>query len=171
MKFKLICCLLLLSNFCFAQKDKLEFSAPQFTVQYPTDWRVDTSRLMGTELLLFSPLEGEGDLFAENVNVLIQDLSGQNIDLEKYKQITDAQLAVYANEGGVLESVIVKTGSSKCYIVHYTMSQGGLNLKILSTCIIKNEKAFLVTFSAEVDKYEQFKELGEGILSSFALTR
>lgn len=171
MKFKFVCGLLLFSNFCFAQKDKLEFSAPQFTIQYPTDWRVDTSGLMGTELLLFSPLEGESDLFSENVNVLIQDLSGLNIDLEQYKQITDSQLDVYANKGGVLESVIVQTGASKSYIVHYTMRQGELNLKILSICFIKNEKAYLATFTAEVDKYEQFKELGEGILRTFALTQ
>lgn len=149
----------------------LGFSAPQFSIKYPTDWRLDTSRLMGTELLLFSPLEGEGDLFTENVNVLIQDLSGQNIDLQQYRKITESQLAVYANKDGVQESVIVKTGSSECYIVHYTMRQGELNLNIESICFIKNEKAFLVTFTTEIDKYEKFKELGESILSSFKLTR
>ncbi|MBK7681894.1 MAG: hypothetical protein IPJ26_05200 [Bacteroidetes bacterium] len=39
---------------------------------------------MGTSFIIFSPLENDEDKFKENVNLLMQDLTGQNIDLDKY---------------------------------------------------------------------------------------
>src|SRR6187397_2716847 len=119
---------------------------------------------MGTEFFVFSPLENETDKFSENVNGLIQDLSGQIIDLEKYKQITEKQLADMATDGKVFESSIIKADGKEYFKIIYAMTQGKFRLKITTVCFIKNDKAYLATFSAELDKYEQYKKTGEEIL-------
>ncbi|MBC7776053.1 MAG: hypothetical protein H7246_11510 [Phycisphaerae bacterium] len=147
------------------------FATKLYKIQYPISWRLDTSRIMGTELLLFSPLESERDKFSENVNVAIQDLGGQNIDLEKYKQITEYQLAELATDSQVFESSIAKTDKEHYYKVSYAMTQGTFRIKITSVCFIKNDKAYLATFSAEFDKYDRYKNDGEGILRSFVLIK
>lgn len=170
MKLKLLTFIFfLLANFCFSQNNTLKDSLTKnnYKIQYPTTWRLDTSKVMGTEFFILSPLENETDKFSENINLLIQNLNGQNINLEKYKQITDEQLVNMGNDCKVFESLIVKKENQEYFKVTYTMIQMTLKLKITSICFIKNNKAYLVTLSAEFDKYEQYKKIGEDILNSF----
>lgn len=175
MKIKLFITLLLLSQYIHAQSEQkstlVPFAGPDFSLQYPSEWRLDTSGLMGTEFFLFSQKEGDADLFIENVSLIIQDLKGQNIGLEQYKQITDQQLSNYLPDGNVIESTVVQTGKTPYYRTMYTMPQGKMTVKIYSICLIRNEKAYLLTFSAELDSYAKFQSTGEGILQSFAFTR
>ena len=173
MKFMFLIIAFILTNYCFAQSDisKTTFIKSNYRLEYPSTWRLDTSRISGTELFVFSPLENDNDKFRENVNVIIQNLSGQNIDLEKYKQITDDQLKRMANDCQVFESVITKTNKNEYYTATYTMTQGKFRLKITSLCYIKNDKAYLITFTSELDKYDQYKKVGNDILQSFVLTK
>ena len=120
---------------------------------------------------MFSPLENELDKFSENVNVSIQNLTGQNIDLVQYKQITDKQVTDLATDGKIFESSLVKTNKGELFRITYGMTQGKFRLKITSVCFISNDKAYLATFSSELDKYDNYKKVGEQILSSFSLTK
>ena len=63
-----------------------------YSIQYPPTWELNQSGQMGASFFLFSPLESDKDKFKENVNLLIQDLSGQNIDLNKYTEISEGQI-------------------------------------------------------------------------------
>ena len=147
------------------------FAKDNYRLQYPKSWRLDTLTRLGPELFVFSPLENESDKFSENVNVSIQNLGGQNIDLTQYKQITDKQVEELATEGKIFESSIAKTNKGECFRISYAMTQGKFRLKITTVCFISNEKAFLATFSAELDKYDHYKKVGEQILSSFTVAK
>ena len=151
--------------------DKKSFTKHHhYKIEYPATWRTDTSGVMGTDAVFLAPLENESDKFSENINIMIQDLTGQNIDLEKYKQITDKQLADLATEPQVFESLIVKTIDKEYFRVTYAITQNKFRLRITSICFIKNEKAYLVTYTAEFDKYDQYKTTAQAILNSFRLT-
>lgn len=173
MRLTLTFILFFLTHFCFAQTDttKTIFAKDNYKVQYPKSWRLDTSKLMGTEFFVFAPLENQADNFSENVNGIIQDLGGQNIDLEKYKQITDNQINQFATDPKVFESTIIKTNNNEYFRIVYAMTQGKARLKITTICFIKNDKAYLITFTTGFDKYELSKKVGEEILSSFCLTK
>lgn len=175
MKLTLFLTFIVLSSYCFSQvapaNQMIPFVKNNYSLQYPKSWRVDTSRNLGPELFVFAPLEDEKDKFSENVNVLVQDLTGHTIDLEKYKQITDKQVADLATDGKIFESSILKTGKGEFYRIIYTMTQGKFRIKITSLCFINNDKAYLVTFSSELDKYDKYKKVAEEILNSFSLTK
>lgn len=173
MKLILITTILFLTSFCYAQTDTsiLNFSKDNYKIEYPKSWRLDTSRLMGTEFFLFAPLENQTDKFRENINVIIQDLAGQNINLEKYKTITDEQITNFATDPVVFESEIKKINDKEYFRIVYAMTQGKSRLKITSICFIKDEKAYLVTFTTALDKYELYKKIGDEILGSFCLTK
>lgn len=163
---------LVLLQHCFAQTSpSLEktFKENNFEIQYPETWEPNTSKSMGTEIILFSPLENAEDKFRENVNVLIQDLTGQNIDLKKYKQITDEQLAEMATHPEVDESLVLKEGDKEFYKVTYSMTHSNIRLKITSYCFISNDKAYLATFSSEFHKYDEYQQVGLEILNSFSI--
>jgi serine/threonine-protein kinase len=147
------------------------YSTNDFRLEYPATWTLDTSKTWGADVMLFAPHENEEDNFSENVNVLIQDLSGMGIGLEQYKEITDDQITTLALDGKILESSIIKTDEKEFYRITYTMTQGDFKLRITSICFIHNEKAFLVTFTSEEDQFEKYKVVGEEILGSFALVK
>ena len=152
-------------------KEVKTFTNDNYSLEYPATWTLDTSKTWGADLMLFAPKDDDQDKFSENVNVLIQDLAGMGIGLEQYKEITDQQIATLATDGRIIESSILKKGNKEMYRIVYTMTQGDFNLKITSHCFIQNERAFLVTFTTEVEKYENYKLAGEDILGSFALIK
>jgi len=164
------------SMFGFSQNDsptKLKnFAQNGYKLQYPSSWTVDTSKRMGPEFFIFSPRENDTDRFQENVNLLVQDLTGQNIDLDKYAKITEEQIKELAIEGTIYESKkIFKPGKSDYYKMVYGMTQDVFKLKIEQYYFIKNDKAFIMTFTAELNKFDSFLPAGEQILNSFVLTR
>jgi len=175
MKLTLFLTFITLTNCCFSQADTanqmISFAKDNYKFQYPKSWRLDTLTELGPELFVFSPLEDESDKFSENVNVLIQNLRGQNIDLEKYKQITDKQVTDLATDSKIFESSILKTDKGEFFRITYAMTQGKFRIKITSVCFISNDKAYLATFSSELDKYDNYKKAGEQILRSFSLTK
>ena len=154
-----------------AQEQLNSFVTKEFKMVYPSPWKTDTTRLMGTEVFVFAPRENEDDQFSENVNVLIQNLEGQSIDLEKYKQITEKQIAEVATDGKIFESSILKNIHGDYYKIIYSMTQGKFNLKITSYCFIKNDKAYLATFTTEIANYEKYKAIGGLILDSFVVLK
>jgi PsbP len=163
------------SQFLIAQPYKAvintTFSKETYTIQYPNDWKVDTSKDVGADIFIFASLENEKDKFRENINVIIQDLTGQDIDLEKYKDITDKQIDELATEGSVIESSVVEKDKDAYYKIIYGMSQGKYKLIITSICYIYNEKAYLATFTTEKSSYENYKKIGDDIFESFKVIK
>jgi hypothetical protein len=175
MKLTLFLILIILTNRCYSQTDPanpmISFEKDNYKFQYPKSWRLDTLTKLGPELFVFSPLENESDRFSENVNISVQNLGGQNIDLSQYKQITDKQVTDLATDSKIFESSIVKTNKGEFFRITYAMTQGKFRLKLTTVCFISNDKAHLATFSAELDKYDNYKKIGEQILNSFSLIK
>jgi hypothetical protein len=119
--------------------------------------------------MFFSPLDTTGDSFSENVNLMIQNLAGMNIDLQKYKEITEQQLKELGGESKIYQSAILTQDKMPHFRMDYEMTQEGRTLRFTAMCYIKNEQAYLLTFTASLADYEKFKNAGESILKSFVL--
>jgi hypothetical protein len=140
-----------------------------YSIQYPSTWELNQSGEMGTSFFLFSPLESNADKFKENVNLLIQDLSGQNLDLNKYTEISEEQIKTLALNAILIESKRVENSNDEFHKLIYTCDQGGFHLKIEQKYWVINEKAYVLTFTCEADKAKLFSDKAENILSSFKL--
>ncbi len=161
-------CLVTILSFSQVKNDT--FKGTNYNIQYPSTWSLDTSKLMGTSFFLFSPLENKEDKFKENVNLLVQDLGSEDIGIRDYKEITENQFKQLPSANiKVFESSIQKGKKKDFYKVSYAMTQNGFRLKIYALCYIQDNKAYLLTFSAELNKYEKFKTVGEEIVNSFRL--
>ncbi|MBC7937532.1 MAG: hypothetical protein H7Y86_19465 [Rhizobacter sp.] len=82
----------------YKSSDFKTYSTEAYTVQYPANWRIDTSKQNKAEFSIFSPKETLVDKFSENINLIIQDFKGQNIDLKKYAQISEEQIKANAKD-------------------------------------------------------------------------
>ena len=143
------------------------FEGANYTLQYPPEWELNTNGTMGTTLILFSPVESSHDQFKENVNLLIQDLTGHNIDLDKYSEISEEQISKMITNSKVIESKRMKNGSEEYHHIIYTGDQGIFHLKFEQFYWVKNKKAFVLTLTCEQTTFDDYKEIGETILNSF----
>ena len=172
-RFLSILFILLVSYHCFSQVNDTnltnKFSFEGFNIKFPSSWTIDSTGIMGTKLIMFAALEDEADKFRENVNIIIQDLKGQDVDFEKYKQISETQIRTILVNGKIIQSVIYKSGKEAFYKINYEMTQNNFRLNITSLCYMKKEQAYLATFTCESAKYEQYKKLGEAILNTFSV--
>lgn len=173
MKIKLAVLLSLVSWMIQAQSstnasDWLTLNEKEFSVSYPKDWDLDQKGQMGTSFILFSKPSSPQDLFRENVNLLIQNLAGMNINLDKYVEISEEQIKTMIANSQLIESKRM-SGTLPFHKEIYTGDQGILKLKFEQYYWVKDEKAYVLTFTAEVNQFDTFKQTAEAILKSFKL--
>jgi len=138
-----------------------------YSIQYPGNWDLSKSGQMGMSFIILSKLSSEQDKFKENVNLLIQDLKGQNINLDKFVQISEGQISTLLTNGKLIESSRLNENNSEFHKFIYSADQGIYKLKIEQYFWVKNEKAYILTLSTETDQFEKYKKTGEQILNSF----
>jgi hypothetical protein len=125
---------------------------------------------MGTELFLFAPLENNSDKFRENINLLIQNIAGYGLSLDAYIKISEQQIqSELVKDGVLLSSERMKKDGREFQKMVFAMTQGNLKLKILQHAFIVNGNAYVLTFTAEVDKFDYYKNIASDALNSFTI--
>lgn len=140
-----------------------------YSIQYPENWTLDKNGQMGTNFFLFSELTSETDQFKENVNLIIQDLTGHSMDLNYYVEISEGQIKRLITDGNIILSKRIKKIESEYQKVIYTGRQGIFSLKFEQFYWVQNDKAYILTLTCEEDEFNNFKEIGERILDSFII--
>ena len=163
---------ILIASYAFSQTEKSStlsnYSSDRYSIKYPSSWRIDTSNNSGTEFAIFSPKENTEDKFLENVNLIIQNLSGKNIDLDKYANLSENQIKTNAIDLKEFQMTKMKKGLNEYYKLTYEMTYGNFKLFTEQYYFIKDEHAYVITFSSEINKS---KIAGEEILASFSLVK
>ncbi|MBX2985886.1 MAG: hypothetical protein LC109_07120 [Bacteroidia bacterium] len=140
-----------------------------FTVQYPPDWELNNTGAMSTSFVLFAPPETSNQIFRTNINLMVEDLSDIEIDLEQYVQASEEQIQSLITNAKILNSKRQKSDNDEFHQLEFTAEQGEYHLWFEQQYRIKNNKAYVLTFTCEEATYKQYKEAGEAILSTFIL--
>lgn len=140
-----------------------------YTIQYPSDWEVNESGAMGTRFFILSPLTSDKDKFRENVGLVLQDVSAYDIDLDQFVEISEDQIKTLITDGKLISSDRMRLNGKEIHKLVYTGTQGQLKLKFVQYFWIQNERAYILTFTCEVQEFKDYKELGEKIMNSFVL--
>ncbi len=144
-------------------------SSLYFTILYPATWQLDQSDVSQSSILFYSPLESSDDQFKENVNILIKDLSATYTDIKKFAEQSENQIKAMITNANILESNQVKLGKKTYHKIIYVGDFGPFHLKYEQYYYVEADKAYVLTFTSEQDKYESFKAIGEKILDSFTI--
>ena len=135
-----------------------------YSVKYPNEWEKE---IRGSSVLFLSPLDGQGDRFKENVNVMLQDLSQQQVTLEQYTDITKESVITNLGKQAIvsLKDATIQGVAAKEFI--YNMNMNGNNLRIKQYWFIKNKMAYLFTYTAEPSKYSEYEATANKMVESF----
>jgi hypothetical protein len=140
-----------------------------YSIQYPDNWELNTDKSMGTSFVLFTQQTSSEDKFRENVNLIIQNLEGYNLNLDDYVTISEEQINKMVTNGKIIESKRLFKNNSEFHKVIFMGDQGIFKLKFVQYYFIKDEKAFVLTFTSEQEQFENYKIIGEKIVDSFIL--
>lgn len=141
----------------------------EYSIQYPNDWNLDMSGMSGTSFVLFSELTSEEDKFGENVNLIVQNLEGQNIDLQEFVEISEEQVKSLITNSQITESETQIKNNRELHSIKYSGDQGIFKLIYKQYYWVKDEQAYILTLTCEADQFEDYKEIGEQIMNSFQI--
>lgn len=145
------------------------YKTNNYRVAYPADWVIDTSKAMGIDVFLFSPLESTTDKFRENVNVLSSSFGGEDISLDSFFHVSERQIKMSATDCVVLESKLYSRGNSNFYKIDFTAKQGIFQLRFVQYYFVKNGSGFTITLSCEETAYSKYEATALAVMNSFVL--
>lgn len=139
-------------------------------IKYPKNWTKEetTNPITGTVVRFSSPKEGAGDPFQENLSVEIQDFSGQPVTEQQYTKEARKQIYQFVPNANIItELKDQKSGNSSGYQVVYTGRDGGQKLQRMQMWAVRNNKAYVLTYEAEEQKYLEFLPVAQKMIDSF----
>ena len=142
-----------------------------YSIQYPDNWELNTEKSMGTSFIIFSEQTSSEDKFRENINLIIQNLEGYNLNLDDYVAISEEQISKMVTNGIIIDSKRLNTNNTEFQKIIFTGKQGLFQLKFVQYYFIKDEKAYVLTFTCEEIQYEKYIFITDQILDSFLLNK
>jgi hypothetical protein len=149
----------------------LTLKGKNYSIKYPNNWEPDQSGQSGTIFILMSVLEVAEDLFRENINLITQDLTGKNMDLKKFAELSTEQIKTLMPNSKIIESEWVKTKSGEYHKIIYTGDQSNFHLKFEQYYWVINNHSYILIFTAEESKFAKYKETAEKIMDSFVIKK
>lgn len=170
-----LCLLLALSGFVYGQSEPAvaavwkTLDEADFSISYPSDWELDQSGNLGVSFFLFSPLSDSTDDFRENINLLIQDLTGYDLDLDQYTELSKEQIKAMMTDGEILLNEKLGPEGKEYQRIIYTGTQGNYDLQFEQFYWVIGQEAYVLTLTCKRGEFERYQEMGEKILRSFVL--
>jgi len=154
-----------------AQTKWKNIETDQYKISYPGDWSKTKNGYMNTELFIFSQADSDSDNFRENVNLIIQNLHGLNMTMDKFVEISEQQVKTMFTDAKIIVSERLKNNNIPYHRLVYQARQGKFQLKFVQYFFIFKQKAFILTFTSEKAQFDNYYPVAKKILNSFRIKR
>jgi hypothetical protein len=138
-----------------------------YAIDFPSRWQT-REQVMGTSVISLSPLESKKDTFAENVNVVVEDL-GADATLEAYTEASVKVLKQYLNAPKLVENKRVTLGGYPAQRLVYEHTQGQFKLRGLAYLVVAGSKGYVLTCTAETAQFAKYQAQFEKICRTFVV--
>jgi hypothetical protein len=141
-------------------------------IDYPDYWEVaEGTRLaenVDAVVYFYPPLEGESDIFEENVNVVIEYLE-PGTSLDGYTDSALALIESLTTDFRLVESTDVTISGNVGHKVVYTGKQGINSLKTMQVYTVIDDKAYVLSYNAISSTYSEHLPIVEDMIDSLTL--
>ncbi|MGD8397362.1 MAG: hypothetical protein PVG11_00760 [Anaerolineae bacterium] len=142
-----------------------EAAGGDFGIKVPAGWQV-VEREANNTILFVSPAPADSTAFRENVGVTIQDLGTDLLTLEDYTGGFLSQAPDLVDNYHLIDSEGTTLADQPAYRVLYTGEQMGLPLQWLQVWMLKDGRAYIVTYTAEPDQFDEALNIAAYMISS-----
>ncbi len=139
------------------------------SMDYPSTWTVnDASEVVA--VAFSSPLESSEDAFHESVNLAMNDLSGENMDMEAYTTLLLEQVSAAYPDAVITEAKDAVLDSSPARMIVFSFQGQYGKLKSMQTWTIKDKTAYVVTYTAEESNFDNYRATAEKMTASLDIS-
>jgi len=134
-------------------------------IKYHPHWNIIKSR--GSLVAFLSPLMNPEDKYRENLNVVVEKMDTQVISLDDYVKLSMIKLREgFKNFKLISTDPSCKIAKNKAYKIIYEGIKGSFHLKFIQFFLFKENRVFIITYTSEYDKYNDFLEVIEKMIKS-----
>ncbi|PLZ96846.1 serine/threonine protein kinase [Fischerella thermalis CCMEE 5268] len=139
-------------------------------IKYPTSWQLQIKEIdvLGvTEVVTFiSPRQSETDKFQEKLNIDIEKFSGT---LAESKELFVDEIKNTLPEAQIINTSSTTLAFKQANQIIYTGKDEDTKLKNLQIWTLKGDKAYIITYTAAIDDYDEFIETVNEMIKSFEI--
>ncbi len=158
--------LVFLLNGCSSKDPDRYYSAKDdFSIKLPDKWETKEG-YMGTSVMSLSSLEGAGDQFRENVNVVVEKLP-KEMTLDEYMSGNLSNLPRFITDFRESGRGGTTLGDIDAKWLTYTGRMGTSNLAFKQYFMVRGDRGYVITGTATEETYPRFKNTFEQTAESF----
>ena len=140
-----------------------------FQVNYPQAWLTQNRDDFFAEGILFlSPLENNADRFQERVSILVENLT-EEMSLGEYTKQSVAEIKRLSTPN-TSEAQLANLDNNPARQIVYSSEENGTSVQRMQTWTIKNNRAYIITYTALPESYENYLPRVEEMMKSLELT-
>lgn len=149
------------------EKGYLAYETEKIWIMYPDGWTIDTTGSDDLEFFIYSPLVLADDKFQENINLTTEKLPNNSITTEYYIERALEMVKSSFGEVDVIENKEHKGNFGTYRTIIYSGDMSGVKLKWKQSVYIKNATAYIVSYTAMDNTYDDFKVVSDKVMNSF----
>ena len=141
-----------------------------FTIKYPEKWEKQESqnRLISDVVVFLAPKKNSADSFQEQITVSIEDLP-KPMSLDEYNQSSINSIKTNFNDVKILEENSKTFANNRGHTVIFDAQDGQKATKIMQTWTLMNNKAYVLTYTAEKSEYSEYINTAETMMNSLEI--
>jgi eukaryotic-like serine/threonine-protein kinase len=145
-----------------------ENSSVGIKMKYPQSWeRRDLDNFITGEVVAFvSSKQSDADKFQEKLTISVENFSGT---LEDFSDTSTKDINNHLVKPQIKKPREATLANKLAYELIYTGNDGGNDLKSMQIFTLKGEKAYVITYTAARDSYNDFIQTAETMIKSFEM--
>jgi len=146
-------------------------STYEIKIKYPAEWQTIEPEDEYVKVVFLSPLEDPSDSYNELVMILTEDLPFK-MKLTDYTEVAIRQIRVLYPDMQILTSGPAKLAGNPAHKIVFAATIEGyedISVKGMMIWTIKDKKAYIVGFFAEVETYAAYLQTAQTMVDSFEI--
>lgn len=141
----------------------------QFNLKYPQNWTQQelNDPITGEIVVFTAPAETNSD-FRERVYLATEYLSSESLDLEEYTQTVLERIEL-TPDSEIIEEFATEVSGLPGRAVVYSRQEEGLQLRQMEVFTIKNERVYLIIYTAQKADFSKFSDTVKQIIDSWEI--
>jgi serine/threonine-protein kinase len=148
-----------------------ENSEYDFSVTYPSSWMAEDAdeNDMGIVAGFLAPGD-DMDNPSTYVTMQVEALpAGMNLTLEQYGQAAMSSLKEALPDLQILEESDIAIGQKVGHAIVYDLNSDGMDFKVLKAWMVEGDEAYIMTYNAPADQYDEFAKDASTIIGSLVV--
>jgi hypothetical protein len=153
-----------------AQDNWTTLEKDNYTINYPEDWSVSDQKPQPSVQFLITTDETslKEDNFRESINMVTESLQGQIFTPESYAKLSIDQIKLQIPDAKVISNEATNLGNEQPReVVWFNDFGNGMILKFKQVFLLKENTAYVLTYSSTEQEYNDYLEAADKIIYSF----